>query len=364
MQEGECETTIVTGNTSDISHFVDFSIWDWCWALSPKGTSQDKKQLTRRLGPSMTIGGALCYAVATAKGTVLHRTSVIPMTIEENNSEDLKGTKQDFMNDLKGRLRAKAEGISMTDKERLRIKAKYKIRLLSIVENGDIPAFEPYKDVLPDTEREEFEEPPDMEQDPVEFDRYVSAKVSYVTKAGEKFGIVKSRKRNKDGGLVGHYHQNPHLDTSVYEVEFEDGNAESYYANQVIESLLANIDNEGNTMYQARDFIDHRHDGRVLKGDGGWYAAPNGHKRPRRTTKGWELLAEMKGGEQEWLTLLVAKKAFPIEVAKYAVANKLVEEPAFRWWVPYLLRKRNRILKALKRRSVKRRKRRISTKRR
>ncbi|CAJ1933829.1 unnamed protein product [Cylindrotheca closterium] len=119
---------------------------------------------------------------------------------------------------------------------------------------------------------------------------------------------------------------------------------------------MMNVDDEGNTMYRIREFIDHQRDGRAVRGDDGWYTTSNGLKRPRKTTKGWKLLAEMKGGETEWLDLSVAKEAFPIKVAEYAVANKLVSEPAFAWWVPYTLRKRDQVLKAGKRRAVKRQK--------
>ena len=38
------------------------------------------------------------------------------------------------------------------------------------------------------------------------------------------------------------------------------------------------------------------------------------------------------------------KEAYPIELAEYVVANRLVEEPAFKWWVPGVLKKRNRII--------------------
>jgi hypothetical protein len=31
-------------------------------------------------------------------------------------------------------------------------------------------------------------------------------------------------------------------------------------------------------------------------------------------------------------------------VAEYAIANKIHEDPAFAWWVPFTLKKRNRIL--------------------
>ena len=48
------------------------------------------------------------------------------------------------------------------------------------------------------------------------------------------------------------------------------------------------------------------------------------------------------------------KESNPIEVSEYAVANKIDHEPAFAWWVPDTLRKRNRIIKAVKQRALKR----------
>ena len=36
------------------------------------------------------------------------------------------------------------------------------------------------------------------------------------------------------------------------------------------------------------------------------------------------------------------KELYPVETAEYAVANKIiVEEPAFAWWAPKVLRKRD-----------------------
>ena len=42
------------------------------------------------------------------------------------------------------------------------------------------------------------------------------------------------------------------------------------------------------------------------------------------------------------------KESIPIEVADYAVANRIVEEPAFKWWVTHMIRKRNRIISKVK----------------
>jgi hypothetical protein len=66
----------------------------------------------------------------------------------------------------------------------------------------------------------------------------------------------------------------------------------------------------------------------------------SGNCVPKQTTNGWKLLCQWCDGS---LTLVN-----PIELAEYAVANKLREEPAFKWWVSLVLRKRNRIIAKVK----------------
>ena len=40
--------------------------------------------------------------------------------------------------------------------------------------------------------------------------------------------------------------------------------------------------------------------------------------------------------------------ANPVELADYALANGIDDEPAFKWWVPYTLKKRDRIIAKVK----------------
>ena len=47
---------------------------------------------------------------------------------------------------------------------------------------------------------------------------------------------------------------------------------------------------------------------------------------------------------EEWIPLKVLKESNPVEVAEFANATGLIEEPAFKWWVPYVLKKRDRII--------------------
>jgi len=47
----------------------------------------------------------------------------------------------------------------------------------------------------------------------------------------EHFAVVTGRKRGPDGKFIGKFNTIPILDTSIYQVEFEDGRIESYFAN-------------------------------------------------------------------------------------------------------------------------------------
>jgi hypothetical protein len=49
-----------------------------------------------------------------------------------------------------------------------------------------------------------------------------------------------------------------------------------------------------------------------------------------------------------WVKLKNLKESNPVELAEYAVANRIAEEPAFKWWVSNTLRKRNRIISKVK----------------
>ena len=74
----------------------------------------------------------------------------------------------------------------------------------------------------------------------------------------------------------------------------------------------------------------------------------------RQTTKGWHLCVEGKDGTTSWERLAYLKESNPIEVAEYAVAHGIDGEAAFAWWVPFTLKRRNRIIAAVNKRYHKR----------
>ena len=84
-----------------------------------------------------------------------------------------------------------------------------------------------------------------------------------------------------------------------------------------------------------------------------WLILNSGSKKRKITTKGWWLLVKWKDGSSSWTSLREAKEANPIEVAEYAVSAGISDEPAFAWWVGYVLNKRNKIIKGINHRVVK-----------
>ena len=55
-----------------------------------------------------------------------------------------------------------------------------------------------------------------------------------------------------------------------------------------------------------------------------------------------------KDGSTTWVPLKDMKESYPGQVSEYAVLTRIQEEPAFAWWVPHVLRNRNRIVGKVK----------------
>jgi len=112
--------------------------------------------------------------------------------------------------------------------------------------------------------------------------------------------------------------------------------------------MYSQCDSEGIEHVLLKEIVNHRKDDTAYSIDDGWVQTRGGRRSRRKTTKGWWLLVEWKDNTTSWVPFKELKALFPIELAEYAVANKIVEEPAFAWWVKDVLRKRNRIIAKIK----------------
>ena len=109
--------------------------------------------------------------------------------------------------------------------------------------------------------------------------------------------------------------------------------------------MYSQVDEHGHAHSLIKEITDHRKDGSAVNADDGYVV---GTQQRRWTTKGWSLLVEWKDGGSHWIPLKDLKESNPIEVAEYAIANKIMHEPAFAWWVPKFIKRRDRNVFKLK----------------
>ena len=67
----------------------------------------------------------------------------------------------------------------------------------------------------------------------------------------------------------------------------------------------------------------------------------------RKTTVGWKFNIKWRDGTTKWVSINDLNESNPIEVEEYVTARDIQEEPEFYWWVPYTLRKRDRIISSV-----------------
>lgn len=140
-------------------------------------------------------------------------------------------------------------------------------------------------------------------------------------------------------------HDNPILDTRIFELEFSDGRVEEYSTNVITEKLFSQVDDDGFYLGLVREIIGHRKDiGHVIEILTGTYLN-HGIERPVVTTKGWSIRLQWINGYSSWKPLKEVKYTFVIETAKYTITHKLQNEPAFKWWVNKTLKHRGALTK-------------------
>ena len=84
----------VTGESIDISEYLDFGFYDWAWYKENAGLGETK--LGRWLGVSHRIGTLMSFWVLTKDGKVLSRTTVQRVTNLELETAENKARTNEF----------------------------------------------------------------------------------------------------------------------------------------------------------------------------------------------------------------------------------------------------------------------------
>eukprot|EP00934_Nitzschia_sp_Nitz4_P002319 Nitzschia sp. Nitz4//scaffold471_size5685//193//5616//NITZ4_009210-RA/size5685-processed-gene-0.1-mRNA-1//1//CDS//3329552692//2319//frame0 len=317
----------LTGEAVDISEYLEFDFYDWVLYRDRVSYPEDPVKLGRWLGVAHSVGAPMTYWVLKENGQVISRSTVQRLTREQLHERQDARTR--FTQAITERF----------------------------------GAFDP--DIFQVFDRDDPEDPsPRTDQgandsdsvdlttaDAEEHDGWTLFKnAEVILPHGDRQEIAKiiGRKRNADGLYVGRAHSNPALDSRVFTARFPDGEEKDIAFNILAEHLYSQVDSEGRQQQIFREIIAHRRNKRAVDKADQFRTLPNGRRIQKKTTAGWDLEIEWKDGSTSWLTLKELKETNPIEVALYAVANRIDDEPAFSWWVKQVLKKRQRLIKVMK----------------
>ena len=344
----------LVGSTPDISEYLDFNFYDLVWYFREKhpSISDDNKALGRWLGVSHRVGSDMCYWILQENGQVIAETTVQHVTTADLRDPNIKSRVEEFNTNVNERLDdtnfrlPSFEEFSMIDDYNIPEDPAY----------GDVdttPTDEEYLKTLKDgtTIPNPFSNNDDKDVD--NYDPFIGATIK-LTDAENNGGdiatraIVKRRATDLEGNPIGTYNKNPLLNDQLYEVEYPDGTTDRFFANVIAENIFSQVDSEGRETYVLKEITNHRFNNKALSSDDAYEILRNGEKKMKPTTAGAEVEVEWNDGTTDWLPMKEVKASYPIELAEYAVANKIADMPTYRWWVPFTLRKRNRIISKAK----------------
>jgi hypothetical protein len=320
---GRTPLEAITGETPDISEYLDFGFYDYFWFKENAGFGPN--EVGRWLGVSHNIGNAMSYWILKSTGSIVSRSTVQRITDNEKGTDEVKTLLLAFDEKVKDKLADK----EMNDTGVKNTPASW----LFPFEHFD-PSFDEQFEAINDDSVPEADV--SFTSDTVG-DQYIGMELALPRgdADGPQFARVTKRLKDKDGLPIGTADDNPLLDTRMYEVMYHDGHVESMAANVINENMIAQVDDEGNRHPIFQEIADHRRLPTAVSQQDAFITMSNGVKRRRITTAGWELLVQWKDGSANWFPLKDVKNSMPLQVAEYAVAARIAEEPAFAWWVPH-----------------------------
>ena len=346
--DGQVPETIMSGQTSDISQFCELGFYEWImFRDEPVQFPDDNPVLGRYLGPAIDVGPAMTAKIMKSNGEVVYRSTYRPLTDVERVNLAHIARRKEFDESITERYGPDASPDDFPD-----------------MNLQDTPNWDLYDDGIDD-----MPAAPDQEDAPMFVpsvhptgldkqvptpeanDNLVNTSIMLPRGDKESRGRVVSRKRDADGQPIGRANTNPILDTREYLIEFDDGEVTELTANVIAQSMFASCDDDGNEYLLMDSIVDHQKNDKALT-HSDQKVTFRGRSSLRRSTVGWKLCVQWKDGSTSWQSLADMKESHPLEVAEYAVAQSIEHEPGFNFWVNQVLKKRERIISLVKKRSA------------
>ncbi|GFH50498.1 hypothetical protein CTEN210_06974 [Chaetoceros tenuissimus] len=294
----------------------------------------------RWLGVSHHVGCAYCYYILTNKGEVISRTTVQHIPREEFVKPEVQEAVRSYHTSLDQFLGQDQYVYPQEDNEFVKDDVEADI--------GTGFSDEDLGMMLVALDVDEFVVADDAETKSDTYDKYIGAEISLPNAADNKL-MAKVHRKVKSNDLNEGADHNPIIDNSVYEVQFSDGSTEEIAANVIAENMLSQVDVEGHHFQILKEISDHKKNWNAISVSEGFHTRKGSDQKiPRKTTCGWDLLVKWKDRSMDWVKLSALQESYPVQLAEYAVANRIDHEPAFNWWVKHTLCKRDRIISKVK----------------
>ena len=123
----------------------------------------------------------------------------------------------------------------------------------------------------------------------------------------------------------------------VYDIMFTDGAVCQYAENIIAENMYSQVDSNVHHTLLLKEITDHRKSAMTVPIYEKFLVSDTGSKSLRNTTKGWNFLYLWKYCSTTWAPLKDLKDSNHVDIVEYVVGNRISEEAAFAWWVPYTL---------------------------
>jgi hypothetical protein len=338
--EGQNPYLATFGEMGDISNLCQFGWYEWCYfRQNTAGFPHNKEVLGRCLGPTKNDGNEMCQWILQMNGEVVPRRSLRRLRPDElaaSNASEARKRAQ-FDEAISAKL-----GDSFT-------MHPLPARVSNPQDGGT--TYVPYEDdeehsaTVPEADALDSSGKPVNQQSMT--DLLLNAEV--LLPRGESMQMAKVVKRavDNDGRLVGTFNENPTLNSMIYDVEFPDGVTKQYAANIIAENILYQVDSNGRHSQILDAIVSYKKSKAALSKDNAFVVTKRGNRKLRQTTVGWLFEVQWRDGTTQWVPLKVLKESNPVDVAEFAKAQGIADEPAFAWWVPYTLKKRNSIIAAI-----------------
>jgi len=182
----------ITGNTPDISEFLEFQWYEPIWYYEPTAFPEERHLIARWIGVAHRVGQAMCYWILPVSGVPIARTTIQKISNEDLETEAVKAKLKDLDRSLHEKFNDECDVIT-----------PFQFYCQDVPED------------LYDDEVYESESsiPNEDDIEPDAYDELLLTEPTLMYNGQQTRAKIIASKRDADGNLVGTYNSNPILNT-------------------------------------------------------------------------------------------------------------------------------------------------------